>query len=60
MTVKEQIIQAMGQLPEDATIDDAMERLFLLYKVERRVSQANSGQQVSQEEARQRMARWLK
>ena len=59
MSVKEQMVKAIQQLPEDATVEDAMEQLYLLYKIERGITQANSGQQVSQEEARQRMARWL-
>lgn len=36
-----------------------MERLYLLYKIERGIAQADSGQKVSQEEARKRMAKWL-
>lgn len=59
MTTKAQMLQAMRELPGDATIEDAMERLYLLYKVERGIAQATAGLQVSQEEARKRMARWL-
>ena len=36
-----------------------MERLYLLYKVERGITQADAGQKVSQDAARKRMARWL-
>jgi predicted transcriptional regulator len=60
MSTKEQMIRLIQELPEDATIEDAMERLYLLHKVERGMAQADAGQKVSQEEARQRMARWLK
>ena len=59
-STKEQMIKLIQQLPEEATVEDAMERLYLLYKVERGMSQADAGQKVSQEEARRRMARWLK
>lgn len=59
MTTKEQMLQAIRELPDDATIEDAMERLYLLYKVERGIAQAEAGQKVSQEEARRRMAQWL-
>jgi len=59
MTTKEQMLQAIRELPNDATVEDAMERLYLLYKVERGIAQADAGQKVSQEEARARMARWL-
>ena len=59
MKVKEQIIKAMEQLPEGATIEDAFERLYLLYRVERGIAQVNTGQQVSQQEARERMGGWF-
>jgi hypothetical protein len=36
-----------------------MERLYLLYKIDRGIAQADAGQKVSQEEARTRMAQWL-
>ena len=59
MTTKEQMLHAIRELPDDATVEDAMERLYLLYKVERGIAQAYAGQKVSQEEAHTRMARWL-
>ncbi len=59
MTIKEQMLQAIRELPDEATGEDAMERLYLLYKVERGIAQAEAGQKVSQEEAHTRMARWL-
>jgi hypothetical protein len=60
MTKKEQLLKAIQELPEDATVEDAMERLYLLYKVERGIAQADAGKKVSQTEARRRMRRWLK
>jgi len=54
------MIKVIQELPEDATVEDAMERLYLLYKIERGIAQAEAGQKVSQEEARRRMAQWLK
>jgi len=59
MSTKEQMLKVIRELPNDATVEDAMERLYLLYKVERGIAQAEAGQKVSQEEARSRMARWL-
>lgn len=60
MPTKKQMIKAIQDLPADATVEDAIERLYLLYKVEQGIVQADSGQKVSQEEARRRMAQWLK
>ena len=60
MATKEQMLKAIEELPDDATIEDALERLYLLYKIERRQKQADNGALVTQEEARQRMAKWLR
>ena len=54
-SAKEQLIKLAQELPEDVTLEDAMDRLFLLYKVEHGIEQASSGQKVSQAEARRRM-----
>jgi len=37
-----------------------LERLYLLYKIDRGAQQADAGELISQEEARQRMAKWFK
>ena len=60
MDTKQQILKAIEDLPENAKVEDALERLYLLYKIERGIEQADSGELISQEEARQRMATWLK
>ena len=59
MTMKGKMLRVIQGLPDNATIEDGMERLYLLYKVERGIAQADAGQKVSQEEARRRMAKWL-
>ena len=58
--MKEAMLKAIQELPDDATVADAMERLYLLEKIERGIAQADAGQTVSHEEARRRVARWLK
>jgi hypothetical protein len=60
LTMKEKMLKAIQELPDDATVEDAMDRLYLLYKVERGIAQAGAGQKISQEEARRRMAKWLR
>ena len=57
---KQQILKAIEELPEDAGVEDALDRLYLLYKIERGLRQADNGELISQEEVRQRMAKWLK
>lgn len=60
METKQQILKAIGELPDDASVEDAIDRLYLLYKIDRGLRQADRGELISQEEARQRMAKWLK
>lgn len=59
MGTKQQILRAIEELPDDASIEDALERLYLLYKIEKGLRQADRGDLISQEDARQRMAKWL-
>jgi hypothetical protein len=60
MQTKEQILKAIEALPDDATVGDALERLYPLYKIEEGIKQADNGQSISQAEARERMAKWLR
>ncbi len=60
MTTKEKVVHAVEDLPDDATIEDAMERLLFLAKVERGIRQADGGQTISHSAVRERMAKWLK
>jgi hypothetical protein len=38
---KQQILKAIEELPDDAGVEDALDRLYLLYKVERGLRQAD-------------------
>jgi hypothetical protein len=54
MTTKEKMLEAVNTLPEDARIEDAMEKLFFLAKVEKGIEQADASQTLSHEEIRGR------
>lgn len=59
MTVKEQLRQVLEALPDDASIEEAMERLYVLYKIQRGVEQLEAGQGIPHDEARKRiMQKW--
>lgn len=58
-TAKARILQLVQSLPDNASIEDAMNKLYFLYKVDKGLEQADSGQKVSHEEARQRLQQWL-
>jgi len=53
--VKKRVAEAVRDLPDDATVEDVMERLYFLAKIEEGIRQADAGQTVSHEEARRRV-----
>jgi len=54
--VKTEIVRIIQDLPDDATVEDAMERLYFLAKIERGL-QESEGETISHEEIK---ARYLK
>ncbi len=54
-TAKQKILQALGELPDEATLEDAIERLCFLAKVEEGLRQSERGETVSHEEAKRRL-----
>jgi predicted transcriptional regulator len=52
---KERVLKAVRDLPDDASVEDAMERLYFLAKIEEGERQADAGQTVSHEEAKRRI-----
>ena len=56
---KQDILKALADLPEDASIEDFMERLYLIYKLEQGLRQVRAGQGVSHEDAKARFSQWL-
>ena len=53
-TVKQRAIEALQALPDDATIDDAIERLCLIAKIEEGLRQSDAGQLTDHEEVKKR------
>jgi predicted transcriptional regulator len=52
---KERVLDAVRDLPDDATVEDAMERLYFLAKIDEGLRQAEAGETVSHEEAKRRI-----
>jgi len=42
------MLKAIENLPEDANVEDALERLYLLYKIDKGIEQADVGQLIAQ------------
>ncbi|MGE3984189.1 MAG: hypothetical protein AB7G38_08470 [Dehalococcoidia bacterium] len=59
MTTKEAMIEVIKQLPEDASVEDAIEKLYFLRSLERGLDQIRQGKTVSNEEVMKRIEKWL-
>jgi hypothetical protein len=60
MTTKQKVMKAVEGLPDDASFEDAMERLLFLPKVEKGIQQVDAGQTIPHAQVKQKMQEWLK
>lgn len=56
-TAKEKVLEAIEKLPEDATFEDAMERLVFPAKIERGSAELEAGKGIDHAEAKRRLLR---
>ena len=54
-SAKQKALEAIERLPEDATVEDAIERLVLLAKIERGLTELDAGEGVAHDEAKRRL-----
>ncbi|UKJ09124.1 hypothetical protein [Solitalea lacus] len=60
MLTKEQLIQTIKDLPEKFSLDDLLDRIILLQKIEIGLEQSNSGQTLTTDQAKEKLKKWLK
>lgn len=58
MLTKSKVIASMNDLPEEFSIDDLVDRLILISKVEEALEQVKSGETYSSEEVKKMMNEW--
>jgi hypothetical protein len=57
-TVKDEIIHSLSSLPETATYEDAMYRLYVLEKINRGREDVRNGRTITVEQLREEMKSW--
>ena len=55
VATKQRILDALSDLAEDASIEDAIERLYFLAKAEKGLAQLNAGQSLDHDEVKRRL-----
>ena len=58
---RDELAASLQRMPDDATVDDAIERLRFIKLIEQRIldAEAHPEKLIPQAEARRRFARWL-
>ena len=56
-TAKQKVLDAIEKLPGDATLEDVIERLILMAKIERGLVELDAGQGIDHTEAKRRLLR---
>ena len=54
---KQRVLEAMEKLPADATLEDAIERLVLLAKIERGLGELDAGQGIDHSKVKRQLLR---
>ena len=56
-SAKQKVLEVIEELPADATLEDAIERLVLVAKIERGLAELDAGQGIDHREAKRRLLR---
>jgi Zn-dependent alcohol dehydrogenase len=60
MMKKSQIIETVAEMPDEFSIDEIIERLIVLEKIEKGQQDIKQGNVYSEKEAKERLHKWLK
>ena len=60
MITKTQIINSLDKLPENLTIDQIVDHLIFLEKVQKGLDDSQNGRINTKEEAKEKLGKWLK
>lgn len=59
MISKKSVLQGLEQLPDEFSVDELLERLLLIEKIETGLQQSTNKETISTEEAKQKLDKWL-
>ena len=60
MLDKKKVIQSIQELPDTFSLDDVIDRILLLQKVETGLEQSSKGETLTTSEAKAKLKKWLK
>ncbi len=60
MITKTQILHSLDNLPENVSIDQVIERLIFIEKIQKGIDDSKNGRTNTKEEAKNKLGRWIK
>jgi predicted transcriptional regulator len=57
---KSQLLETLQAMPDEFPVDELIEKLIVLQKIEEGQKQVRAGQVYTEEEAKKRLEKWLK
>lgn len=60
MLSKKTVLETVNSLPDNFSLEDVIDRLLLIQKVELGLSQSMQNKMVSNEEAKEKLSKWFK
>ena len=60
MLTKANVIKTLSRFPDNFSVDDLVDKMILLDKIERGIQDADDGKVISEEELDKRMEEWSK
>lgn len=60
MITKEKLKEHIDKFPDELSIDEVIDRLIFIEKLERRIKQSESGQTISESELKKEIEKWSK
>jgi len=57
-TLKQKIIDSIEKLPQDASLDDIMERIYFIHKIQVGLKQSEQGDVISHDEVLKKIEKW--
>jgi len=57
---KAQLLESIQDMPDDFKIDELIEKLIIIQKIEDRQLQVELGKTLSEDEAKSKLEKWLK
>ena len=60
MLVKKQVMKTLKEMPDEFSMDEAIEKLIVLNKIEKARKEIKDGKGLSTKEAEKKLQKWLK